>query len=177
MKSCKVANHEMYVINENGTIHSGIHDIYIKPRENRNGYLIVTLDKKQLLLHRLMALHFIPNPYQYTQVNHKDGNKHNNHISNLEWCSPAQNNHHALQTGLRKGFVHVDLKREMLKRALNGELVSELALEVGNHPNTLNRMLRVQAEKDGLGEAWKKEVQRKRRNTAIRNLESINARN
>lgn len=177
MRNCKVANHELYTINENGEIHSGIHDICLKQRENANGYMIASLDGEQLSVHRLVALHFIPNPYQYTQVNHKDGNKQNNHVSNLEWCSPSQNADHALQTGLRKSYVHVDIKREMLQRALNGELVSDLALEVGNHPNTLNRMLRIQAEKDGLGDEWRKETRRKRRNTAIRNLEVINARN
>lgn len=175
MRSCKIANYEMYTLYEDGRVHSGIHDVFLEQRTNRNGYKIVTLNGKQLAVHRLVALHFLPNPYQYPHVNHKDGNKANNHVDNLEWCTAEQNIQHALKTGLRKGFVHVDVKREMLQRALNGELVSDLAIEVGNHPNTLNRMLRVQAEKDGRADEWKAEVRRKRRNTAIKNLEKINA--
>lgn len=175
MRSCKIANHEMYTLYEDGRVHSGIHDLFLEQRTNRNGYKIVTLDGEQLAVHRLVALHYLPNPYQYPQVNHKDGNKANNHANNLEWCTAAQNMQHALKTGLRRGYVHVDIKREMLRRALNGELVSDLAIEVGNHPNTLNRMLRVQAEKDGRADEWKAEVRRKRRSTAIKNLEKINA--
>lgn len=176
MKSCKVAHHEMYVIFENGTVHSGKLDLLLTPRTNSNGYQIVTLDGDQLLVHRLVAQHFLPNPYQHPQVNHKDGNKTNNHYHNLEWCSAEFNAQHALSTGLRKGFVHVDVRRKMLARVLAGEWVAALALEVGNHPNTLNRMLRNQAEKDGLATEWQAESQRKRRLTAVKNLETVNAR-
>jgi len=167
----------MYLLLINGSVHSGKLDITLSPRINSNGYFIVTLDGKQHSVHRLVASHFIPNPYGYEQVNHIDGDKQNNHVSNLEWCTAEQNAQHALKTGLRSGYVHVDVKRTMLRRALSGELVSALALEVGNHPNTLNRMLRVQAEKDGLSVMWKSEVKRKRRKTALNNLEVINARN
>lgn len=176
MKSCKVANHEMYAIREDGRVHSGKLDIFLSPRVNPNGYLIVTLDGEQVSIHRLVALHFLPNPYQHPQVNHKDGNKTNNHVSNLEWCSAEQNAQHALSTGLRRGYVHVDIRRQMLDRVLNGECVADLAIEVGNHPNTLNRMLRVQASKDGREDEWKQESKRKRQITARKNLEAINAR-
>ena len=175
MKNSKVANHELYTIYEDGSIHSGKLDLFLALRKNKNGYLIASLDKEQLLVHRLVALHFLPNPYQYPHVNHIDGNKENNHVSNIEWCTPEQNAQHALKTGLRKGYVHVDVKREMLERALQGELIYDLALEVGNHPNTLSRMLRIQAEKDERIHEWKEETARKRKNTALKNLEIINA--
>ena len=177
MKSCKVAHHEMYAIREDGEVHSGISDIFLAQRTNPNGYKIVTLDGEQLAVHRLVALHFIPNPYQHPQVNHKNGDKAHNHVSNLEWCSAEFNAQHALETGLRGGFVHVDVRRRLLQRILAGATAAELALEVGNHPNTLNRMLRNQAEKDGLGAEWRAEAARKRKRTAIKNLEIVNARN
>lgn len=175
MKSCPIANYEMYTIYENGEIHSGLRDIVLTPQMQQNGYLTVSLNGGTHSVHRLMALHFLPNPYGYSQVNHIDGNKENNHISNLEWCSAEQNTQHALQTGLRKGFVHVDMKRDLLKRVLNGETVLEISKELPNtHPNTLNRMLRQQAIKDGLENEWTLEAKRKRKLTAMKNLEKIN---
>lgn len=175
MRSCQVANHEMYTLYEDGSIDSGITGITLQPRENQNGYLIVTLGGEQLSIHRLVALHFIPNPYGYPQVNHRDGKKKNNHWHNLEWCSAEQNIQHALQTGLSKGFVHIDVKRRLLARVLQGEIIADLAPEVGNHPNTLTRMLRVQAEKDGLFDQWDQAMKERRRNTALRNLGTMNA--
>lgn len=66
------------------------------------GYVFVSLGKSSLLLHRVIAQHFIPNPYNYPEVNHIDGNKLNNHYSNLEWCTPKQNTQHAIINNLRK---------------------------------------------------------------------------
>lgn len=52
-------------------------------------------------IHRLVAIAFIPNPNNYSQINHKDGNKANNHVDNLEWCTQSQNMKHAYDIGLR----------------------------------------------------------------------------
>lgn len=176
MNCCKVANHEIYTISDEGVVYSGKLDITLKPRKNSNGYLVVTLDGQQLLIHRLVALHFIPNPYGYPQVNHKDGNKENNKVTNLEWCSAEQNIQHALQNNLKKGFIHPDIKRKLLKQVLEGKTVLELSKDFPKtHPNTLNKMLRDQAKKDGLFEEWTLEAKRKRKLTAIKNLEKANA--
>jgi hypothetical protein len=56
-------------------------------------------------IHRLIAGTFIENPNNYSCVNHIDGNKLNNAISNLEWCTYSQNNMHAINTGLKKTGV------------------------------------------------------------------------
>ena len=178
MKNSPIAHHEMYTIFENGEIHSGKLDVILKPLESPNGYMIVSLDQNKYSVHSLVARHFLPNPYNYRQVNHKDGNKSNNHVDNLEWCSAEQNINHALEQGLRKGFVHVDTRRALLKRVLAGETVANVCKELPNtHPNTLNRMLRNQATKDGLLEQWTEEAQRKRKLTALRNLEKANVGN
>lgn len=79
---------------------------YIKKNTiNKVGYYICNLYKdniqKTFLIHRLIALHFIDNPNNYPCVNHKDGNKLNNNLDNLEWCSYSHNNKHAFDTGLK----------------------------------------------------------------------------
>lgn len=69
-----------------------------------NGYKFVCLRKnennKNHMIHRLVAKAFIPNPNNLPCVNHKDGNKQNNNVSNLEWCTCSENLKHALRTGL-----------------------------------------------------------------------------
>lgn len=68
------------------------------------GYANVVLSAKakpfKKLVHRLIAIAFIPNPEHKPQVNHIDGNKMNNHASNLEWCTQKENSIHASEIGL-----------------------------------------------------------------------------
>lgn len=70
----------------------------------KKGYARVALRKngysKSYYVHRLVALTFVPNPHNKPCVNHKDGNKLNNHYSNLEWCTNEENNAHAKAMGL-----------------------------------------------------------------------------
>ena len=74
---------------------------------NQTGYCMVNLTKdrqsKTRYVHRLVAQAYLENPNNLPQVNHKDGNKDNNHYTNLEWCSALYNNIHALENGLREG--------------------------------------------------------------------------
>ena len=67
----------------------------LKYHKNNNGYCYIDLCKnaktKKFLIHRLVAIHFIPNLNNLPQVNHKDENKENNCVENLEWCSHEYN--------------------------------------------------------------------------------------
>jgi len=56
--------------------------------------------RKTMFLHRLLAIHFISNPLNLPCVNHKDGNKLNNNLSNLEWCTASENTKHGYDLGL-----------------------------------------------------------------------------
>jgi len=58
--------------------------------------------KKAYLIHRLVAIHFIPNPLNLPEINHIDGNKINNRPNNLEWVNKSENMKHAHAFGLRK---------------------------------------------------------------------------
>ena len=75
-------------------------EIELKTRVNNRGYLTVNFAKTTHMVHRLVARGFVENPENKKYVNHLDGNKLNNHSSNLEWCSIAENNKHARDTGL-----------------------------------------------------------------------------
>lgn len=71
-------------------------ELILKPKIMRNGYLKVDLCKngkqKTFTVHRLVATVFISNPKNFPVVNHKDENKLNNNVSNLEWCTVLYNN-------------------------------------------------------------------------------------
>lgn len=77
----------------------------IIPRKDKNGYLRVNFylngKMKSYFVHRLVALSFIPNPESKQEINHKDGNKKNNHVDNLEWSTSKENQIHAFDNGLQ----------------------------------------------------------------------------
>ena len=76
--------------------------------DNGKGYCVVNLkrDGKQSMrtVHRLVAEQFIPNPTELREVNHRDGDKSNNHVSNLEWCTHSDNIRHAVNNSLHTNF-------------------------------------------------------------------------
>lgn len=77
----------------------------------RAGYYMICIHldgrngkSKCLKIHRLVAEAFIDNPHNYNIINHKDGNKQNNYVENLEWCTISHNVKHAFDTGLNKAL-------------------------------------------------------------------------
>lgn len=79
---------------------------YLTPSLSTTGYFRVSLvtnnKKKDVKIHRLVAMAFLPNPDNKPYINHKDGNKTNNAVSNLEWCTQTENINHAVKMGLIK---------------------------------------------------------------------------
>ena len=175
-----IANYEnRYKINAVGEVLNLANNKKLTPIKNSNGYLKVSLANgdgtaKQCLIHILVAKHYLPNPYGYPEVNHKDGNKSWNWYGNLEWCTSQQNAQHALKTGLRPGYMSANEKEEHMFAVLGGIQVKDIAIKINRRPETLHKMLRETAKRLNMHGLWKEKMRENRRNAAIRNLEKIN---
>lgn len=94
----------------------------LKP-QNRCGYKCVNLFKdgrsRTFNIHRLVAEAFLPNPYDYSVVNHKDENRSNNNLSNLEWCTHAYN----LSYGTAQRRRAISQGKVVLQLDVNGTLI------------------------------------------------------
>lgn len=105
---------------------------------DRKGYLALELHsggkRSTKSVHRLVAEAFIPNPDNKPEVNHLDGDKHNNVVSNLEWTTTSENCQHAYDTGLRKPSYGMlgktnpngGLKRRRIRVIETGEIYGSL---------------------------------------------------
>lgn len=91
-----------YSVTTDGEVYSHLTDIFLKPGIDSKGYPIVVLcnngKTKTTRIHRMVAETYIPNPENKPQVNHKDGNRANNHLDNLEWVTYKENADHYLET-------------------------------------------------------------------------------
>lgn len=96
----------LYEISSNGKVRNLKTRRMLRPGKDKCGYLHVSLSKngktKTLKIHRLVANAFIENFENLPQVNHKDGNKENNNVNNLEWVTCSGNLKHAYKNGLKK---------------------------------------------------------------------------
>lgn len=97
----------VYMMNKSGHVLSFHNKVRVlKNSLDFTGYLRVNLIqngvKKVMRIHRILALHYLPSPDNKPHVNHKDGNKLNNDLPNLEWCTVSENNQHAYDLGLKK---------------------------------------------------------------------------
>ena len=90
-----IQSYEDYIIYPDGDIYSKYTNRYLNPRPNKKGYKRIDLYKngkpKPFSVHRLIALHYIPNPDNKPCVDHIDGNPSNNNIKNLRWVTSQEN--------------------------------------------------------------------------------------
>jgi hypothetical protein len=117
-----------FILYDDGRMFSKQSNIFLKTSARRHGYLVyrvrdITQNKdikatiineksrvyrrkegviRSFSIHRLLAEHFIPNPNNYPEVNHKNGIKTDNRLENLEWCTHSYNCKHAIDVGLHK---------------------------------------------------------------------------
>lgn len=85
-----------YNITKDGQVINKHNGHVVKPQINGKGYVRVSIGKKLMFVHRLVAELYVPNPDNKPQVNHKDGNKLNNNAENLEWVTNQENRNHAV---------------------------------------------------------------------------------
>lgn len=103
----------------------------ILSQSSAKGYLKVGLSKKgkckTIYVHKLVAEAFIPNVYNLPEINHKDENKENNRVDNLEWCTYYYNIHYgsAIQRGRGKQLNNKRTSKSVLKIGKNNEIISK----------------------------------------------------
>ena len=127
----KIEGYDNYEISNLGRVKSLIRktpgtntrcENFLKGVVSKNGYYIFKIYGKSKSQHRLVALAFIPNQLKYKCVNHKDSNRLNNNIDNLEWCNHSQNSKHGYDYNGRKNPLRKLTEKEVLeikKRLLN----------------------------------------------------------
>lgn len=107
---------DKYQISSEGRVIDKNTGLFLKPKYNKKGYQYVNLSidrykSVKWYIHRLVGFHFIPNPLNKPQINHKDGNPSNNNINNLEWVTNEENQRHAVLNNLHyQGELHRDSK-------------------------------------------------------------------
>ena len=125
---CPIKGYEgLYEVSDKGRVRSikfGKERI-LKPLRINCGYLQVQLwkngEKKMYLIHRLVAQTFTPNPDNLPEVNHKDEDKENNSVQNLEWCDRKYN----INYGIRNQMVSMKLSKPVLQYTKSGGFVRE----------------------------------------------------
>ena len=115
-----------YLVSNNGDVFSFMSKKYLKPSINEKGYMRVCLQKRVMKswkrVNRLVAEAFIPNPDNLPMVNHKDEDKTNNFLENLEWCTAQYNNTYGnkakRQANKIRGIAHSNEHKKKITSSL-----------------------------------------------------------
>jgi len=131
---------ERYSISDEGDVFD--HKLNVNPKKciSNCGYYRVSIHGRMTALHRLVALHFIDNPENKPNINHKDDNRTNNHFSNLEWCTQKENIQYSYRYGRLSGRTKISVADlRFIIEALNSKShsVKELANMFNVKTNTI----------------------------------------
>lgn len=130
-----------YFASQNGNIYNR-HGELMQGAIDRCGYRHIIVNRKNKNVHRIIAETFIPNESGLPCVNHKDGNKLNNSVDNLEWCNHSENTLHSFRNGLQKkvgeSLVYTEEELEYIKNHLY-EKPSIVAAYLGRNKDTVRK--------------------------------------
>ena len=129
----KINGFSRYSVSLDGQVKNDETGLILSTSEVTGGYLSVMLSpgRKHKRVHRLVAEAFIPNPLGKEQVNHKDGNKKNNHVNNLEWATVSENERHKIDVLGKKFKPSKEHIEETLPLAWDASRKPVICIETG----------------------------------------------
>jgi hypothetical protein len=142
---------EGYYVDKKGHVYSDRKFMKItklKLYKDHNGYLRVKLSGKTYKVHRIIAQTYIKNSDNKPCVNHIDGNKANNTVDNLEWCTYSDNTKHAYDTGLKVPYIGIKdhgnnkFYKEWKELIKNGESMRTIGKQYGVSHKTVSRVVK-----------------------------------
>lgn len=150
-----------YILYDDGRVYSEKSNKFLKDTFDSNGYQYVNLhngkSRKWPKKHRLIGIAFVENPDNKEQINHIDGNKNNNHYSNLEWVTNKENRIHGIENGLLN-FIQYNIEQYDLDgNYIQTYHTAEEALEslgIDGSPGNIGRVIRG-TRKTAYGYVWK----------------------
>lgn len=139
---------ENYTVTTDGRVINDKTGYELQGELNNAGYRRVAIAKKRYFVHRLVAMTYIPNPHGKEQVNHKDGCKINNDVSNLEWNTPSENQQHShlyLKRNTGKGVTRGGKPFQLLgpdNELIEGVSLRNFCLQNKLNHSSMRRMMR-----------------------------------
>ena len=146
-----------YLVYPDGRIYNTKWNRFIKITKVKDSYDVCYCSGKNMFLHRILAECFIDNPYNKPQVNHKDGNKQNNNLNNLEWTTASENQRHRYNS--LNGTYY---KKSILQLDKNGNVLHEWSsqlepsIKLGIHQSAICNVCNGKRKTAG-GFVWKYE--------------------
>lgn len=135
MKLKQIKGFDDYFVSDEGCVYSTKSGSLKKlaPHKSNNGYLLIGLHQNGYYtktVHRLVAEAFIPNPLKKNQINHKNGNKEDNSVCNLEYCTPSENQKHRYNVLKQKSHLYgkrgkFSLRHRIIQQIKDGKVIKE----------------------------------------------------